>query len=181
MTATASPIHEYTPKQALALLLQKLESGAPLLGARVVAAINQGTTRTIEESSQATKRKTKIKRKYEKSDSYSDEEALHVALNVLEAHLVETRLFVIEATRDFAESPMAGPGESIATSAGSISMPSGTRLEVEAEPEVVQKKESKVNVPLLVEAEAQIGTLRETIDLLRVLFTFDGSGRGNTR
>jgi hypothetical protein len=94
--------HDYTAKDALILLLGKIERSSPEFADQIRATINAGKAKLqkVVERSESGKG-PKRKRLYWETVPYSDEEALKVALTALNAYLVETRLFMEIAGDDF--------------------------------------------------------------------------------
>lgn len=98
--------HDYTPEQALALLLHKLDASNADLAAQVRAAIDAGKD-IDEEAQRRSGRKTS--RRYRKAVRLSEEEALAVALDVLRAYFVEQPLFVSSAMDNARVAALGGP------------------------------------------------------------------------
>ena len=95
--------HEYTPQQALELLMRKLTARDEALAAEVQAVVNAGKdVREIEYSSGHKKL-----RSYRRTIPYSPEEALEVALDALNAHFVQQPLFANALLHNMANSAMA--------------------------------------------------------------------------
>lgn len=103
MTST-SP--DYSPAQALALLLRKLDAANTDLAAQVRAAIDAGKDVDEEEPSRSGRRKA---RRYRKAVPLSEEEALQSAVDVLQAYFIEQPLFVSAAMDNFMPAAVAGP------------------------------------------------------------------------
>jgi len=102
------PGHEYSPSEALKVLLAKLEANAEL-AARVKAAIDAGTDKQEAEVASGRGRR-KRGRVYRKHIAYTDQQALDVALSVLRAHFFELPQIVNTAADDFKDSRI-GTGE----------------------------------------------------------------------
>ena len=92
-------IHEYTPKQALDTLMQKLEKGDPQLAAKIQAAIDAG--KDIRETDPGRQRRRP--RYYRKTVPLSYEEALDVAMDALRAYFIEQPLFVNSCVANMSE------------------------------------------------------------------------------
>ncbi|HKH46317.1 MAG TPA: hypothetical protein VKM72_16775 [Thermoanaerobaculia bacterium] len=90
--------HDYTAAQALELLLGKLKERDADLALHVQSAIDAG--KDVEER-EPSRRSRKRPRVYRKVVRLSDEEALQVALDVLQAYFVEQPLFVDSAAKNF--------------------------------------------------------------------------------
>jgi len=84
--------HDYTPEQALTLLIDKLTKVDADLARQVQEAANAG--KDMLETEQSRGRGKKKLRTYRRTVPYSMEEALQVALNALRAHFVEQPLFI---------------------------------------------------------------------------------------
>jgi hypothetical protein len=89
---------DYTPEEALRVLMSKLRDKDEALASQVQAAIDQG--RDIQETEPARGRKKE--RFYRKTVPYSPVEALQVAINALRAYFVEQPLFINSCHDDFA-------------------------------------------------------------------------------
>jgi hypothetical protein len=94
------PAHEYTPEQALALLLRKIDAQDNDLAAQVRDAINAG--KDVRESAPTTGRRKK-RRVYRRTIPLTQEDALRVALDVLQAYFVEQPLFVSSEADNFSK------------------------------------------------------------------------------
>lgn len=92
--------HDYTPEQALELLLQKLDERIPEVAAQVRRAIAEGKEEDIV-SDDAPGRKNKKTRSYRQKVPLSLPEALAAAVQVLRAHLIEVPLFINSAHENF--------------------------------------------------------------------------------
>jgi hypothetical protein len=84
--------HEYSPQEALDLLLRKLNERDQELAVRVRAAVNAGTD--VQEIEKPRGPETNKPRSYRRTVPYSPEQALQVALDALQAHFVEQPLFI---------------------------------------------------------------------------------------
>ena len=83
--------HDYTPQQALEMLMRSLQEKAGELAAQVQAAVDAG--KDVEETEQSRGRR-KRSRSYRKTVPYEYEEALRVALDALRSYFIEQPLFV---------------------------------------------------------------------------------------
>jgi hypothetical protein len=90
---------DYSPAQALKLILSKLDEADRNLAVLVRTAISEG--KDIEETEPATDRR-KADRKYRKVMPYSDEEAVQAALGVLRSTLLELPHLVADSLSEFA-------------------------------------------------------------------------------
>lgn len=88
-------MHEYTPEQALELLLRKLGECDESLASEVRGAIDVGKEELIEE-----REGRGVTRHYRSISRYSHEEALNVALNALQAYFVELPMYIASSDND---------------------------------------------------------------------------------
>jgi hypothetical protein len=84
--------HEYTPQEALDLVIRKVNNRHSELAGRIRAAVNAGTD--VQEIEQRRARDTNKPRSYRRTVPYSPEQALQVAVDTLQAHFVEQPLFI---------------------------------------------------------------------------------------
>jgi hypothetical protein len=92
-------MHDYSPKEALDLVLNNIQTKSPQLYERMKLAIDAGKDVEIEEPQYGSgKKKPHI---YRKNVPYSDEEALRIALTVLESHLIDSRKIVGATIAEF--------------------------------------------------------------------------------
>lgn len=99
--------HEYTPDQALDLLIRKLEEKDPELSSRVQQAVNSGKDIQVEES-KGTARKSR-RRAYRRTVPYTPAEALLVALDVLRANFLEQPSFMNSFLENFRHAALGIP------------------------------------------------------------------------
>jgi hypothetical protein len=90
--------HEYTAGQALELLLGKLNERDETLAAHVRSAIDAGKDVKQRAPVRGRRRKQRV---YRKAVPFTEEEALGVALDALQAYFVEQPLFINSAAQDF--------------------------------------------------------------------------------
>lgn len=98
------PSHDYSPRAALELLIRKVTERDPELASRLQSAIDAG--KDVSERQYSPHRKRP--RLYRKTVRFSDEEALRVAVDALQAHFVEQPMFVISAAHQFAAAALGG-------------------------------------------------------------------------
>ncbi len=92
-------MHDYSPKEALDLLLNKIETKSNQLYQRMKLAIDAGKDVEIEEEQYGYgKKKPHV---YRKNVPYTDTEALRIALTVLESHLIDSRKIVDATISEF--------------------------------------------------------------------------------
>lgn len=101
--------HDYTPEQALKTLLGKVKERDEILAERIRIAIDAG--KDIRETERPTDRRKKNVRTYRRKVPYTHEEALAVALDVLQAHFIELPMFVKSAAADFEEAAVDVPAD----------------------------------------------------------------------
>ena len=172
------PSHEYTPQQALELLLRRLTTQETTLAQEVQAAIDTG--KDIEETERAIpgRRKPRV---YRRTIALSFEEALQVALNILQAHFVEQPLFVFSQADNFAKAAIGSPTqENFGWNVGNLESqhPSleaeGTEkaVEVQMQPETRISSITDAPIPLKPAPEEQINEQIRNIQHLRDLTDF---------
>lgn len=196
------PSHDYTAKDALVLLVKGIESASPVLAKQIQSAIDAGKDIQAEETilPAVGKRRAKI-RYYRKHVAYTDEEALDVAMTVLESHLIESRMLVNAAQVDFKQVGLASPKklESViqpgAPPQGTLALDLELTDEVaevlrvaepkdiaiEGEPEAVQEKKNLPDVRFVPINPEQLASLREVFEKLRALTNFQEANHGNPR
>src|ERR1051325_3509327 len=187
------PNHKYAAKDALDLLIRKIEGSAPELATQIRSAIDAGKDIQAEETILPASGKKKAKKRYyRKHIAYTDEEALGVAMAVLESHLIESRMLVNAAHDQFKQVGLASPKK-----LKSVSQPSAlaqTTLEldveltdevaeilqveqpkeitIEGEPEAVQEKKNLPDVRFVSIDDQQLKSLRELFRGLKPLTDF---------
>lgn len=194
------PKHNYTAKEALDLLIQKIKTASPDLEKRIRLAIDEGTEVQAEETitPEAGGRKPK-KRYYRKHIAFSDEEALDVAMKVLESHLIVSRLLVNAAHGEFKQvglalpkklKPFAQVGTMVQTLlplyrektkevAEILDVGQTKTINIESEPETIQEKKDLPDLQFELVAEEQLRTLREIFLALKTLTNFQEIHHGN--
>ncbi len=194
------PDHDYTAKDALDLLVRKIHGASPALALRIQSAIDAGKDVQAEETilPAAGKRRAK-KRFYRKHIAYTDEEALGVAMTVLESHLVESRMLVNAAQGEFKQvglaapkklTPVVQPGAPTqATLALDVELTDEVAevlgvaepkdIAIEGEPEVVQEKKNLPDVRFLPIDDRQLKSLRELFQGLKAFTDFQEANHGN--
>lgn len=98
--------HDYTPEQALPVLLRKVGERDETLAERIRTAIDAG--KDINETEVPRTRRQRP-RTYRRKVPYSHEEALTVALDVLRSHFIELPLFINSATLNFEKAAVGIP------------------------------------------------------------------------
>jgi hypothetical protein len=90
--------HDYTPEDALHLLLKKLRARDVSLATEIEETINAGKDIVLTEPSS---RGSKKVRRYRKAEPYTFPEALQVAIRALDAHFIQQTLFLASASNEF--------------------------------------------------------------------------------
>ena len=90
--------HDYSPREALTLLMNKLIDRDADLAREIRAAVDAGKDVEERETTGRGRKKTRV---YRRAVRLTDEEALQVAANALRAHFVEQPLFVNSAADNF--------------------------------------------------------------------------------
>jgi hypothetical protein len=187
------PSHDYTAKDALALLIKKIEEASPPLANRIRSAIDAGKDVQAEEIiSPAVGKKKAKKRYYRKHIAFTDEEALGAAMTVLESHLVESRMMVNAARGEFKQVGLASPKKlkPVVQPGATAQPPPELDMEltdevaevlgveepkdiaIEGEPEAVQEKKNLPDVRFTSIDEEQLKSLRELFQKLKGLTDF---------
>lgn len=191
---------EYSAKEALDLLIRKIEGASPALAKQVRSAIDAGNDIQAEETIMpATGKKKAKKRYYRKHIAYTDVEALDVAMTVLKSHLIESRMLVNAAHDQFRQVGLASPKK--LRPVGQSDVPAQKLLEldmeladevaeifeveqfkvitIEGEPETVQEKKSLPDIQFVSIKEEQLKSLRELFATLKPLVDFKEAKHGN--
>ena len=92
------PENDYTPAKALKVLMSKLRSRDQSLASRIQSAIDVG--KDVSEITTSAKNRKK-RREYRKTVPFTDEEALRVAVDALQAYFVEQPLFSRSISTNF--------------------------------------------------------------------------------
>lgn len=154
------PAHQYSPRQALEVLMKKLGIKDQTLTAQVQAAIDAG--KDVSETEPATDRRKKA-RVYRKTVPFSHEEALEVALDALQAYFVEQPMFVDSAADSLAKAAIGVPKHNLPNWAYSPSV-----VAEEPEPLSLEGKDEEKAVEIELQTETQISkTGEETLPLQR--------------
>jgi hypothetical protein len=169
--------HDYTAERALDVLLRKLREHVPDLAFLVQSAIDAGKDVEEKESLWGRRKKPRV---YRKTVRLTDEEALHVVLDALQAHFVEQSLFAASATENFRAAAVA-PQRSGSLLTGekpkafSISREGvGLEkiLEIELQPETQISKADQETLRLEVVPNFAIQEEQENVKRLRDLIRF---------
>ena len=96
-------IHHYSPDEALTLLRRKLQEQDETLATLVGDAINAGKEDTFPIVNELFHDQAEKPHEYRKIVPFSSEEALQVALEVLQAYFIEQPLLVNEIAKNFAD------------------------------------------------------------------------------
>jgi hypothetical protein len=187
------PDFDYTAKEALDFLIDKIGQASPVLAKQIQAAIDTGKDVQAEETIlPAVGNRRAKKRYYRKHIAYTDEEALDVAMTVLESHLIESRMMVNAAQGEFKQVGLASPKKLkpvVQTGAAAqstlaldveltdevaevLGVAEPKDITIESEPEAVQEKKNLPDVRFLPMDEQQLKTLRELFLTLKTLTHF---------
>ena len=96
-------MNTYRPNDALELLIRKLQDRDAILVTLVRDAINAGKEDTLPINSRGIHSQAEKPHEYRKIVPFSTEESLQVALDVLQALLIEQPLLVNEIAKNFAD------------------------------------------------------------------------------
>jgi hypothetical protein len=202
------PRHEYTPRQALDALLEKITSISPELVEHIRRAIDAGKDVEMQIEEPGRQGKKASKHRYRKNEPFTDEEALKIAVDVLRSHLLETRMFVSAAHADFKEVGLGEPeekkrrseptiGQQPVSTQATLGLPDEPELEnvsdhvsgkslpktieIETEPETVQEKTNRPDLRLEPLDQQTMRSLEELISNLRNLTDFGEKPHGEPR
>jgi hypothetical protein len=98
--------HEYTPQDALEILMHRLRDRNSELADHIQAVVDAG--KDVQET-ETYRGRRKQSRSYRKTQPYSYEEALQVALDALQCYFVEQYLFIDSCLDDVAAAMVALP------------------------------------------------------------------------
>jgi hypothetical protein len=174
------PVNDYTPRQALTLLLRNIEMSSPQLHQRIMSVIDAGKDVEVAETTRTQTKGKKKARSYRKNVPFDDAEAIGVALLVLESHLIESRRIVKAVMTGFANAANAPAKQRNATDADNRDLMVGPvseldlvkKVVIEAEPETVQQKQALPDLPLEDAVSTELDGLEDIFDRLRVLLDF---------
>jgi len=99
--------HDYTSEEALKTLLRRVRERDKTLAERIRIAIDAG--KDIRQTETPVGRRQRAARTYRQKVPYSHEEALAVALDVLQSHFIELPMFINSAAADFEKAAAASP------------------------------------------------------------------------
>jgi hypothetical protein len=174
--------NQYNAQQALDLLMKKLAASNEGLAAQVRAAIDIGKDVSEVEPSLDRRRKG---RAYRKAVPLTQEEALRIALDVLQAYFVEQPLFVDSTADNFAETAIGIPKQGHPDRVLSPGSPASEReplffegineekvVEIEMQTEMQLTKTGEETVLLKREPRKLIDEQVHNIETLRKLLSF---------
>lgn len=167
--------HNYTPQEALELLLRKVREKEPELETALKSAIDAG--KDIFESEASTDRKKRWK--YRKTTRFTDEEALDAAIATLNAHFIEQPSFTNSAIEEFDVATLdVGVNyrrESLNQLQGEYrkGAPIEKQLEVEIQTETQISAADKQTLRLTPIDKGSIDEQRQNINRLSELVSFD--------
>ena len=145
--------HDYSPREALDLLLSKVDEGSAELASSLRAAIDTGKDVWATETSVGAGEP----RRYRKAMRLSDEEALEVVITALRAHFVEQPLLTTSAVSEFA-------GTSLGV--GALSSDGPPFDHQPSSPEEGEQIEQRLEIELLTETKV-LRSDKETVQLSR--------------
>jgi hypothetical protein len=142
--------HEYTPQEALAILLNRVRERNQELADRIAEAVDAGKDVSRREPSSDGGKRARL---YRKVEPYTYEEALQVAIDALQAHLLEQPLCVNSFLENARESAV-GTGQPVAraekmdfwTQTEAEVLRTGSGAEREARAEIGVSKEIRIEV-----------------------------------
>jgi len=171
------PHHDYSPREALDLLLRNIREREPELALQLQAVIDAGKD-VVETEPPLTRR---AQREYRKTVRFTDEEALRIALDALQAHFVEQPLFVQSAARNFTTAAVGNhrtlwnadwlQGEP--TAREGIGLEKDLVIEIQTETQISEPEEQTVRLPA--GSGRQIEEQRNNIKRLLELIDFRSS------
>ena len=167
------PSHDYSPREALDLLLQKVKERAPELANNLQSAIDAGKDVSARDATTARGKS----RTYRKTVPLTDEEALFIVINSLRAYFVEQPLFANSAIREFTAAALAAhldPRREFASGAPPLESTEGVGLrkqlqvELQTETQISEAGEqttrlSSTSQDVLTEQQANIKRLLEAL------------------
>ena len=166
------PSHDYSPRDALELLLRTVKERAPELANNLQSAIDAG--KDVSEREATTERKKS--RTYRKTVPLTDEEALLIVMSSLRAYFVEQPLFANSAIREFTGAALAAyPGsQELASGNSPLESTEGVGLERQLEVELQTATQisetgeqtarlSSTSQDLLMEQQANLKRLLEAL------------------
>ena len=174
------PTHEYTPREALDLIIRRIDSASPELATRIQAAIDEGKDVSVEGEEIVTgRRRRRRKYFYRKNVALTDEEALQITIVVLQSHLVETRKIMRAAQQEFTSAGLGRPRQSKDFEAsrevlrGDVSGQSEPKtIEIEVEPETVLEKQNVPNLRLGYMNDDELQELENLLSQVKALTDF---------
>ena len=166
------PSHDYSPREALDLLLRKVKERAPELANNLQSAIDAG--KHVSEREETTERKKS--RTYRKTVPLTDEEALLVVIGSLRAYFVEQPLFANSAIREFTDAALAAhpdpqelvSGNSPPKSTEGVGLEKQLQVELQTATQISETGEqtarlSSTSQDLLMEQQANLKRLLEAL------------------
>ncbi len=173
------PAHEYSPQEALGLLMGELRSRDEQLALEVQEAIDAGKDVTATEPVPGRKEE----HAYRRTVAYSTEEALQVAMDALRAYFVEQPMFVDSASDDLAQSVIGIPtgrrttaqilrNEREALTLEGQGVEKQLEIEIHTETQIARTGEETLRLRRV--PTDQIEEQRQNINHLRELMTFEG-------
>jgi len=173
------PDHDYTPEEALRTLLRKIEERDENLAERIRIAIDAG--KDIRQTETPVGRRQRAARSYRQKVPYSHEEALAVALDVLQSHFIELPMFINSAAANFEKAAVGVPADTrrgqspIRHEAEAVILKAQgeqkqLQIELQTETQLSPTNEDTLNLEPI--PEAQIEEERANLDHLKDLTIF---------
>ena len=137
------PLHDYSPREALVLLLTKVRERDPELARHLQSSIDTG--KDVSEKEYLPNRKKP--RVYRRTVRFTDEEALRIATEGLQAHFVEQPLFITSAAHQFAAAALgdrADPRRVTSSEAQAVASTEGVGIEKQLQAEVKSNSKRKL-------------------------------------
>ena len=170
------PLHDYSPREALDLLLQKVTERDPELARHLQSVIDSG--KDVWERDYSGNRKKS--RGYRKTVRFTDEEALRIATDGLQAHFVEQPLFITSAARHFAAAALGARADPSSNTLFEEQAVASTKdvgiekqLEIELQTETHISRVNEQNIRLLPPAEDMLEQQKAHVKRLFDLVAFD--------
>ena len=171
--------HDYTSEEALKTLLRRVRERDKTLAERIRIAIDAG--KDIRQTETPVGRRQRAARTYRQKVPYSHEEALAVALDVLQSHFIELPMFINSAAADFEKAAVGVPadirqGQSpIRHEAETVTLKAQgeqkqLQIELQTETQLSPTNEDTLNLGPI--TEELIEEERATLDRLKDLTTF---------
>ncbi|WP_292367791.1 hypothetical protein [Methanoregula sp. UBA64] len=170
--------HEYTPENALSLLMQKLKERNQDLALKIQSEIDSGKDIRAEEP-EIDKRKNP--HTYRKKVPYSHAEALQIAVDALESYFIEQPLFVKSMTENLGSTLLGGPNlisldrsyeKNIRDKNSFVSAEKRKPVEIELRTETQMSIRGEETIELIPPSFELIESQKKNLEVLRYLTNF---------